>query len=814
MEVPPTQARVVYLVEALIQDTRYGLRMLRRNVTFTAVVILTLAFGIGANTAMFSVINALLLNPYRFPEPDGIVSVEARHISGTNENTGYRDFLDWKEQNDVFVEMAIRPWTGGYTLTGLGEPERIIGGATTYGFLQVLGIQVALGRFFNAAEDQPGASGVVVLSDAAWRRRFGASQDVLGRTLMLNGAPFTVIGVMPRGFAFPGIQTCEFLTALRESPSNGRFQHQYGVLARLKPGVPVSQAQSKMTTITRRLEQQYPETNRGWGAVVMPIREAIGKETRIPALILFATVSFVLLLVCANIAGLQLARTSARAREMAVRASLGASRLRLVCQMMTESVLISIAGGAAGLTVAGWLMKVMQNGASEELGLDSALRLDMKVLIFTAGISILTGLLFGLAPALYGSKFDLSAVMKGDSQTLTGTRTRARMMSFLIAGETALALVLLIGAGLLLKDLSFMLRQETGLRTDHVLTFALAPPRSQLEPLQRATAFYRDLLERLGSSPGVDCAALVDTLPMTSGMTGGSFEVEGRVKASDWVDTMVQYNGSTPGFYRVFGIPFLQGRDFADSDTASSPPVAIVNRTLAARFFPYESPIGRRVRDSYDGKWRTIVGVVDSYKHQMPTGAPVAQVFRPLAQTDLGWEWIALRTHGDPERLAGVVRAVVRTASPDAPIMQLRTMRQVVSDSLAQPRSMTELISGFAAFALLLAAIGIYGLVAYSVRQRLHEIGVRIALGASRGDVLRLIVRRGAGLSLLGILVGTPAALAASRVISSLLYGISPLDVMVYVSVPAVLILVALAASYLPARKAARVDPSMALRYE
>ncbi len=808
------QARGIHIVETLIQDTRYGLRMLRRNPTFTAVVILTLAVGIGANTAMFSVVNALLLNPYRFPESDRIVSVEARHISGTNQNTGYRDFLDWREQNDVFVEMAIRPWTGGYTLSGQGEPERITGGQTTSGFLQVLGVRVALGRFFSAEEDQPGAPGVVVLSDAAWRRRFSARPDVLGRTLMLDNAPFTVIGVLPPKFAFPGIQTCEFFTALGESPSNGRFQHQYGVLARLKPGVPVSQAQSNMATITRRLEQQYPETNKGWGAVVMPIREAIARETRTPALILFATVSFVLLLVCANIAGLQLARTSARSREMAVRASLGASRLRIVCQMMTESVLVSVTGGAAGLLFAESLMKILQSNAAEELALDAALGLDKSVLLFTAGISILTGILSGLSPALYGSKCDLNAVIKGNSNTMGDARSRGRLLSCLMVGEVSLSVVLLIGAGLLLKDLSFMLRQETGLRTDHVLTFALAPARSQLESLQRATTFYQHLLERLGSSPGVDCAALVDTLPMTGGMTGGSFEVEGRVKAADWVETMVQYNGSTPGFFRVFGIPFLQGRDFSGSDTASSLPVAIVNRTLAGRFFPHESPIGQRFRDSYDGKWRTIVGVVDSYKHQMPTGAPVAQVFRPLAQTGLGWEWIALRTHGDPERLAGVVRGIVRTASPDAPIMQMRTMRQVVSDSLAQPRSMTELISGFAAFALLLAAIGIYGLVAYSVRQRLHEIGVRIALGASRGDVLRLIVRRGAGLSLLGILIGVPSALAASRVMSSLLYGISPLDVAVYISVPAVLILVALAASYLPARRAARVVPTMALRFE
>ncbi len=807
-------ARGLRLLELMAQDVRYGFRMLRKSPAFTVVTLLTLAVGIGANTAMFSAVNALLLNPYRFPESRRIVHVDARHISGRNQGAGYRDFLDWREQNSVFEEMAIVPWTGTYTLTGQGEPQRIVGGATTHGFLRVLGIQPVLGRFFTGEEDRSGAPSLAVLTYAAWQSRFGGSPEVLGRQLMLNSVPHTIIGVLPRGFAFPGVQTCEFFAALRENSSNNRFQHQYDVMARLKRGATLERAQAEMATIARRLEQEYPETNKGWSILLTPIHNAIARETKTEILILFSTVIFVLLLACANLAGLQLARASSRAREMAVRASLGASRRRIVCQMLTESLLVAVAGGMLGLAFAQWLMAALRSAAPEELALDATMHLDATVFLFSLVASALAGVLFGLAPALYAARPDLSSVIKGDPAFGSSAPAHVRLRSSLVAGQVALSLVLLVGAGLLVKDLVVVLRLQTGLRTDHVLTFALAPPRAKYSAPERRAEFYRDLLERLRSAPGVDTAALVDTLPMTGGMTGGGFQIEGRPKASDWVDTLVQYNGSTPGFFRALGIPLLRGRDFDDRDETTSLPVAIINDTLARQFFPNEDPIGRKYRDDYDGKWRAIVGIVGSYKSQQPMRPPIPAVFRPLAQTGLGWEWVTARTSGDPERLAGSVRAIVRAIDSDVPVLQLRTMQQVVSDSLSQSRLMTRYLAGFASFALLLAVIGIYGIVAYSVRQRLREMGIRAALGASYGSLLGSALGWGVQLSIIGVAVGIPVALGLSGVLASVLYGIGPRDITVFVAVPVILILAALAASYLPARQAARVDPMTALRYE
>jgi predicted permease len=798
----------------LLQDLRYGLRMLARNPGFTAVAVLTLALGIGANTAIFSAVNALLLNPYPFPEPDRIMSVEARHVSGKNQNTGYRDFLDWREQNTVFTEMAIAPEPWTFTLTGQGEPQRVGGGMTTAGFLRVLGIQPALGRFFTTEEDRPGAARVAALSYAAWQRRLGGRHDVLGRTMTLNGESFTIIGVLPRRFAFPGIRTCEFFAPLQESPFQGRYQHQYAVVARLKPGVSVERAQADMTAIARRLEQAFPETNTGWGVVVAPIRQYIAGQVKKPVLVLGSAVLFVLLLACINIAALQLARASGRAKEIAIRASLGAGRLRIIRQMLTESIILSLAGGGLGLVLAQWLMEVLRTAAPEDLALDSSLRIDAIVLFFTLGVSILAGILFGLTPALYGSKTDLNTAIKGDANAWSGGRSRNRFLSGLVAGEVALSLVLLIGAGLLVKDLFVVLHMETGLRIEHVLTFGLDLPDTKYSSGQRITAFFQEVLDRLRAAPGVDAAAAVMTLPMTAGMTGGSFQIEGRPKAPDWVDTLVQYNTSSPGFFRTMGIPVLRGRDFDEHDIASSLPVAIINDRLAKQFFPNEDPVGHKFRDDYDGKWRTIVGIVGSFKSQQPINPAAPCVFRPLTQSANRFMWFTLRTTGDPARLAVTARAVVRGLDRDIPVMQLRTMRQVVADSLSEPRMMASLLGGFAAFALLLAAMGIYGIVAYSVRQRMHELGIRAALGATYSNLLSLVLRQGALLAGIGILVGIPAALAVSQVLGSLLYGISPQDMMVFIGVPLCLAFVALVASYLPARRATKVDPMVALRYE
>ena len=796
----------------LLQDLRYGLRMLAKSPGFTAVAVITLALGIGATTAIFSAVNALLLNPYPFPEPDRIMFVEARHVSGKNSSTGYRDSLDWREQNTVFEEMAIAPWAGTYTMSGQGEPQRIIGGRTTAGFLRVLGIQPAMGRFFTAEEDKPGAAQVAVLTYAAWQRRFAGSRDVFGRMIMLDDRPFTIIGVMPSRFAFPGIKTCEFFTALREDPANDRLQHQYGVVARLKPGITMERAQADMTTIARRLEQDFPKTNTGWGVEVAPIRQAIRESAKKPVLLLFSAVAFVLLLACVNIAGLQLARASGRAKEIAIRASLGAGRGRIARQMLTESVLLALAGGSLGLAFAQWLMDVLRAVAPKDFALDSTLRMDAHVLAFTLLVSLLTGVAFGLAPAWFGSKADVNSAIKGDANAWSGARSRNRLMSSLVVGEAGLCLVLLVGAGLLVKDLFVLLHLETGLRVDRVLTFTLDPPRTKYSAPERTTALYQQLVSRLRAVPGVDGAAAVGTLPMTGGYSGGPFEIEGRPRPVDWMDMETQYNESTPGYFRAMGIPLLGGRDFDEHDTAGSLPVTIINDALARQYFQNEDPIGRRIK--LGDKWQMIVGVVGSVKHQQPMRAPVPMVYSPHAQSPDRYMWVTVRTAGDPAKLAAAVRGIVRDLDRDIPVLALRTMRQVVADSLSEPALMASFLASFAAFALLLAAIGIYGITSYSVTQRTHEMGIRVALGASYGDVLGLVLRKGALLAGAGVALGIPAALAVSRVMGSLLYGTSPRDLTVFAGVPVLLVLVALAASYLPARRATKVDPMVALRYE
>jgi putative ABC transport system permease protein len=424
------------------------------------------------------------------------------------------------------------------------------------------------------------------------------------------------------------------------------------VVARLKPGIRVERAQADMTTIARRLEREYPATNTGWGVAVMPIRQAIAEQVRTPVAILFSAVGFVLLLACANVAGLLLARASGRVREIAIRAAIGAARVRIMRQMLTESVLLAVAGGALALVWAGWLMDVLRVATPEDFALDSTLRTDSNVLAFTLVISLLTGVLFGLAPAWSVSKIDLNSALKGMAEARGGAQSRRRLLSGLVAGEVALSLVLLVGAGLLVKDFLFVLHLETGLRIEHVLTFWVDIPGAKYSSSQRIASFYTELLDRLRMSPGVDGAATVLTLPMTGGMTGGGFQMEGRPKAADWVDTLVQYNISSPGFFRVMGIPLVRGRDFDERDTGTALPVAIVNDTLARQFFPNEDPIGRRFKDNYDGKWRTIVGVVGSYKHQQPMKAATPGVYRPLAQIPDTGMWITLRTQGDPTQLA------------------------------------------------------------------------------------------------------------------------------------------------------------------
>ncbi len=804
-------------LERLAQDVRYALRMMRRSPGFTAVAMLVLALGIGVNSAVFSALNGLLLNPYPFPHAERLMEIASRHESHTSGRWSstvlIREYFDYREQNAVFEEMGAYIWTKrtltGQSMPGLVTAERITGGEATAGFLKVLGIEPALGRFFSAEEDRPGGSPVVVLSHAMWQTRFGGRPDILGQTLTLAGKAHTIIGVLPARFALPGTYTCEFWLPAALDPATGRGTRMDNMtwIARLKPGVSRERAQADMNVIASRLAAQYPADDGGWRVLVRPANEALADEARTLLLLLGGGVGLVLLIVCTNVAGLMLARNAGRAREIAIRASLGACRSRLVRQMLAESLMLSLPGGVLGLLAAEWLIRLGRRAAPAYMGIDAALRLDGHVLTFALAASLATGILFGLAPAFHASRVDLNVVMKGGADARGGLRARNRFLAALVVAEVALACVLLTGGGLLMKGFLRLLRVDLGVRTEHVLTFQLTLPEARYGSDARRIEFYDRLLERMRSLPGVLAVGAVSALPMSNYYSGGGFQIEGRPAPKRWQDLAAQYCSATPGYFQSMGIATMRGREFTDTDRRGSEGVVIINQVLARQFFRNEDPIGQRLKEL-----GPIVGVVGSVRHGGPEREPGPQIYVPMLRSPGHAPYVAVRTAGDPLQLARAVRAEVRALDRDMPVDRLRTMEQVVSEALSIPRTMTVLAGGFGVFALVLAAIGIYGMIAYSVTQRTHEIGIRVALGAAYFDVLLLMVRRGLLLTLAGAAIGSVGALAASRVLASMLSGVSPRDVVVFASVPVVLILTALAASYLPARRAARVDPLVALR--
>jgi len=792
-------------LEALGQDLRYALRMMRRSPWFSTVVVVVLALGIGGSTTVFSLVNALLLNPFPYPQPDRLVAVWTCQRSEQRKSVRIRDFFDWREQNAVFEEMAVYGWFRS-NVTGLPEPERMIGGTASSGFLRVLGVQPAMGRFFTPAEDLPGGPAVVVLNYSMWKRQFGSRADVLGRTLTVGSRPHTIIGVMPARFALPGMFTCEFWRPAAYDPASSRGTWMDGdhMIARLRGGISVARAQADLAVIAGRVEEQYPE-GRGWGALVEPIgkelAEAASEFIAAPAL----AVLLLLLLACANLAGLLLARGTARAKEMALRTSLGAARGRLVQQMLTETVLVSLCGGVLGLLLAQWGIGVLIAAAPPYAGLGSALRIDGTVLAFAVAVSLLTGICFGLVPALYGSKPDLNSVLKGAGATVA-SRPRSRFISGLVVVQVALALVVLIGGGLMLKSLGRLLQVDLGVQTTRVLTFRLGLSEPRYRLAQRRDEFFRKLLERLRSIPGILDASSVSPLPLSGEYSGGGFTIEGRPAPQRWQDMAAQYCQAAPGYFGTMGIPVVLGREFDERDQSGASPVVIVNQTLARRFFPHESPIGRRINRS------EVVGVVGDVRHNGPAKDAHPQIYSPLARP---WgAYVVVRTKGDPARLVRSVRGEVRALDPDLPLDRLKSMEQVVSDSIAAARMISSILGGFGVFALVLVALGIYGVIAYSASQRTHEIGVRVALGASPASVLGPLVRKGVLLTLSGVAIGLPVALVTSRVVESLLYGVKPRGFGIFAGVSLGLTAVALLAGYIPARRAASIHPMEALRYE
>lgn len=822
----------------LLQDIRYGFRMLLKKPGFTLIAVLTLSLGIGANTAIFSTIKAVLFDALPYPEADQLVAANASNVEKgfTRFGASYQDLEDWQRQNTVFTGIA------GYqiqsaNLTGGAEPQRVRYAQTTANLFSVLGVSAQVGRAFAPDEAQPGKDRVVVLSHAFWQERFGGDRNIVGSSLTLGGKPVTIIGVAPPGFAFPDAET-ELWKPIGVTPdqSGSRGSRWLATIARLKSGVTVAQAQTEMNAVAARLAAQYPASNKGWGLLIEPYQELLVSDVRRQLLLLWSAVGLVLLIACANVANLLLARAGERTRELAVRAALGANRSRLLRQLLTESLLLALAGCAGGLLLAELGLDAAKQLLAELIPNARVIALDLHMLGYALGLALAAGVGFGLLPAFRASKIQLAASLKDgarDSTAVSGTRLRG----LLVAGEVALAVVILIGAGLLLRSFVGLLNVKRGFDPANVLTMRIAPPfavnpegkdeaaiiREIMAEKLKAAEFYRELLEGLKTLPGVVSAGAVNRLPLTGNWWTESFAIEGRLPANP--QDMLPANGRAvlPGYFQTMGVPLLQGRALAEADNAEAVPAVAINQTAARRYWGAANPLGQRLTlDEAGGgalNWFTVVGVVGDERHNQLELEPRPILYFTMAQTrsGFGFDWgmdIVIKTQADPPALAGAVRGQVLALNPNLPVFNVNSMEQIVARSLAERRAVMMLLGALAATALLLAVVGIYGVVSYSVSQRTREIGIRLALGAETRDIFKQVIGQGLLLASLGVGAGLLAAAGLTRYLESLLYGVTPADALTFLAVALLFLLVALLACWVPARRATKVDPMIALRCE
>jgi putative ABC transport system permease protein len=812
------------LEEDMYQDVRYGVRMLLKKPGFTFVALMALALGIGANTAIFSVVHAVLLRQLPYEQPERIVTVSEKrpHRNINQLPLSWLDYKDFKEQNKVFEQLAAFSGLSVALSTG-SETEQVAATSVTPNVFQVLGVNPLLGRTFLGGEDELGHDDVVVLSYGLWQRRFGSDQNIAGKTISLDSRARTVIGVMPSGFKFPLSSTSEVWLplALTQREKEVRRFRFLAVLGRLKPGLTHAQAEADMQAVSQRMEQTYPADNTDIYAELIPLREAVVGDIRPSLLILFGAVGLVLLISCANVANLLLTRAMSRQKEIAIRIALGAGRLRLVRQLITESVLLGILGGGLGLLLAHLGVKLLVVGVPRALsesipGWDS-ISLNPSVLVFTFIISILTGLVFGLMPALQASRPDLNQTLKEGGRTSGGGAGRQRIRSLLVVSELALALVLLAGAGLLIRSFQRLQQVDRGFNEAGLLTFQLSLPQAKYAEPSQQTAFYNRLLQGINSMPGVQSVGMVSDLPLAGGNTNWGLTIEGRPLPPSEDSRRTDYRVISPDYFRAMNIPLKDGRQFTGQDVADQPLVAVVNERLASLYFPGENPIGMRVhigRVDNDFPWHTIVGVVGNVKHSGLGEGFDPELYYPVLQDPTPSTNVVVRAVGPPVSLAASVRHEVSAIDREEPISNVRTMEEVVSDSVASRRLNMVLLGIFAAVAAALAAVGIYGVMSYTVAQRTHEVGIRIALGARPSDILKLLVGHAALLAVIGAGIGLVGAFALTRLMSSLLYGISPTDPVTFAIITLVIILIALIASLIPARRALKVDPIVALRQE
>jgi putative ABC transport system permease protein len=798
----------------LLQDIRYAVRRLLKSPGFAVVAVGALALGIGANTAIFSVVNSVLLRPLPYPAPEQLVQLwEARPRQNMPRvEIAPHEFLAWADQSQSFQRLAAID-VAEYNLTGRGEPERVSGSLVSAAYFPLLGVTPARGRTFLEEEDRPGANNVVVLGHELWQSRFNSDPSIVGQTLSLDGVACTVVGVLPRGFRLPnGAELARPIAFDADDRKPG--SHYLNVLGRLKEGVAVAQAEAEMATVAARVEQSLGGTNVGHQVLVVPLHEEVVGGSRTALLVLLGAVALVLLIACANVANLLLARAAARRREVAVRAALGASRWRIVRQLLAESLLLSALGGVLGLLLAVWGVELLVRLDPTGVQRAGEVTLDWRVLAFTLGLSVLTGLLFGLAPALQASKADFVESLKEGGRSGQGL-ARSRLRSALVVAEVALTLVLLVGAGLLLKSFSRLLAVDPGLDPRGVLTLDVAlPPAKYAEP-QRVMAFYERLLQEAAALPGVQAAGAVSVLPLAGDDTSNFVLIEGRAPLPPGQALRAGRRNVTTDYFRALGISLKQGRGLTASDASGAQPVLVINEAMARSFFPGEEPIGKRIRTGGDkSPWVEIVGVVGDVRHRGLDVDTRPEMFFPHTQTPSRHMTLVVRAADAPAALAAPLRERVRSIDQDQPVGNVKTMEEWVSESVASRRFTAALLGVFAAAAAGLAALGLYGVVSYSVAQRTHEIGLRVALGARPRDVLRLVIGQGMVLTLVGTVVGVAAALALTRVISGLLFNVGATDPTIFVAVPLLLTSVALLACYFPARRATKVDPMVALRYE
>ncbi len=818
-------------MNTLWQDLNYGLRMLFKHPGVTAIAVITLALGIGANTAIFSVVNAVLLNPLPYREPDRLVSLWENVPTHGRWRASPANFFDWKKQNTVFEDVVA---FGGsaMTVTGDGEPEQLLGARVSSGYFAVVGVEPFLGRSFAPEEHEPGKGQVVILGHGLWQRRYGGDTSIINRNVTLNGASYTVAGVMPPGIypvrpmtngniTFDEDQQ-DFLTPMSFTAewAAARSAHVLGVLARLKPGISIEQASTEMSTIAARLEQEHA-ANRGEGIIVSPFMNEVVGNVRPALYTLLGAVALVLLIACANVAGLLLAQHAGRSKEIAIRAALGAGRARLVRQFFLEGLLLSLLGTAAGIALAGLGIKVLLQFVPAGVPRLAQVSIDLRVLGFTILIALGTCLIFGLIPAWHASKPDLQTALEQSGRTSGPGASRLRFRQLLVVFQVSIAVMLVIGAGLLVKSFWLLQRVDPGFQSERVLTAGLTLPVSKYSTPDQINNFHKQLLERLSAVPGVRSATVAYDHPLASNWLD-SFQIEGRVVPAESRSQSANFIPVGPEYFDTVGVKLAAGRKFTPLDDADHPGVALVNESFVKHYFPNENALGQRIKPGPPGRiWDNqkltsfeIVGIVRDVKLAGLDAPSEPAYYLPASQAPLDDMTILVRTTTDPLSIAGAVRRAVWSIDPNQPISNVSTLEKVVADSIAQRRLNMLLMGLFGGLAMLLSAVGIYGLLSHAVTQRTQEMGIRMALGAQAGDVLKLVLRQGMMLALAGEVIGLIGAFALTRLIRGLLFGVTPNDATTFIAVAGVLTIVALLACYIPARRATKVDPLIALRYE